>query len=498
VSATPSAQYRLTIRVKLDDSPGILGQVTSAIGEAGGMVDAVDLVEVDGGQSLRDIVVDASGRDHWARILEAIGAIAGAEVIDTTDRTFLLHVGGKIEQSNKHPLKTRDDLSMVYTPGVARVCRAIADDQDKAFQFTIKRNTVAVVSDGTAVLGLGDIGPRAAMPVMEGKCCLFKEFAGVDAFPICLDTTDADEIVRTVKLMAPGLGGINLEDISAPRCFEIEEQLKQQLDIPVFHDDQHGTAVVVLAALLNAVKLTGRSLEDLNVLIIGLGAAGIAVAKILLAAGVSKIIGADSRGVVHVHREDYLDGSMNSVKRWFAEVSNPDCRAGTPAEVIDGTDLLIGVSGARALPAEALARMNDDAMVFAMANPNPEVNPEEAAPYVRIMATGRSDYPNQINNVLCFPGIFRGALDVRAPSITEEMKMAAAHAIAAIVDESELREDYIIPSVFNRDVAPAVAAAVAEQARAAGTALAGQEVGFAQGDAVTGGSSSAQVVDGRV
>jgi malate dehydrogenase (oxaloacetate-decarboxylating) len=498
VSATPSAQYRLTIRVKLDDSQGILGQVTSAIGDAGGMVDAVDLVEVDGGSSLRDIVVDASGREHWARILEAIDAIAGAEVIDTTDRTFLLHVGGKIEQSNKHPLKTRDDLSMVYTPGVARVCRAIADDQDKAFQYTIKRNTVAVVSDGTAVLGLGDIGPRAAMPVMEGKCCLFKEFAGVDAFPICLDTTDADEIVRTVKLMAPGLGGINLEDISAPRCFEIEEQLKQQLDIPVFHDDQHGTAVVVLAALLNAVKLTGRSLEDLNVLIIGLGAAGIAVAKILLAAGVSKIVGADSRGVVHMRREDYLDGSMNKVKRWFAQVSNPDCRAGTPAEVIDGTDLLIGVSGARALPADALARMNKDAMVFAMANPNPEVNPEEATPYVRIMATGRSDYPNQINNVLCFPGIFRGALDVRAPAITEAMKMAAAHAIAAIVDESELREDYIIPSVFNRDVAPAVAAAVAEQARAAGTALAGQEVGFAQGDAVTGGSSSAQVVDGRV
>jgi malate dehydrogenase (oxaloacetate-decarboxylating) len=498
MSATPSAQYRLTIRVKLDDSQGILGQVTSAIGDAGGMVDAVDLVEVDGGSSLRDIVVDASGREHWARILDAIDAIAGAEVIDTTDRTFLLHVGGKIEQSNKHPLKTRDDLSMVYTPGVARVCRAIADDQDKAFQYTIKRNTVAVVSDGTAVLGLGDIGPRAAMPVMEGKCCLFKEFAGVDAFPICLDTTDADEIVRTVKLMAPGLGGINLEDISAPRCFEIEEQLKQQLDIPVFHDDQHGTAVVVLAALLNAVKLTGRSLEDLNVLIIGLGAAGIAVAKILLAAGVSKIVGADSRGVVHMRREDYLDGSMNKVKRWFAQVSNPDCRAGTPAEVIDGTDLLIGVSGARALPADALARMNKDAMVFAMANPNPEVNPEEATPYVRIMATGRSDYPNQINNVLCFPGIFRGALDVRAPAITEAMKMAAAHAIAAIVDESELREDYIIPSVFNRDVAPAVAAAVAEQARAAGTALAGQEVGFAQGDAVTGGSSSAQVVDGRV
>jgi malate dehydrogenase (oxaloacetate-decarboxylating) len=498
VSATPSAQYRLTIRVKLEDSQGILGQVTSAIGEAGGMVDAVDLVEVDGGDSVRDIVVDASGRDHWTRILEAIAAIDGAKVIDTTDRTFLLHVGGKIEQANKHPLKTRDDLSMVYTPGVARVCRAIADDQDKAFQYTIKRNTVAVVSDGTAVLGLGDIGPRAAMPVMEGKCCLFKEFAGVDAFPICLDTTDTEEIVRAVKLIAPGFGGINLEDISAPRCFEIEKQLGQQLDIPVFHDDQHGTAVVVLAALLNAVKLTGRRLEELNVLIIGLGAAGIAVTKILLAAGVRQIIGADSRGVLHVRREDYLDGSMNDVKRWFAEVTNPDCRAGTPADVIDGTDLLIGVSGARALPAEALARMNKDAMVFAMANPNPEVNPEEAAPYVRIMATGRSDYPNQINNVLCFPGIFRGALDVRAPAITEEMKMAAAHAIAAIVDDSELREDYIIPSVFNRDVAPAVATAVAEQARAGGTALAGQEVGFAQGDTGTGGSTGTQVLDGRV
>jgi malate dehydrogenase (oxaloacetate-decarboxylating) len=498
VSATPSAQYRLTIRVKLDDSKGmLLGAVTSAIGEAGGMVGAVDLVEVDDGQSLRDIVVDASDRDHWGRIIAAIDALDGAEVIDTTDRTFLLHVGGKIEQHNKHPLKTRDDLSMVYTPGVARVCLAIADDEDKAFQYTIKRNTVAVVSDGTAVLGLGNIGPSAAMPVMEGKCCLFKEFAGVDAFPICLDTTDPEQIIQTVRLIAPAFGGINLEDISAPRCFEIEEQLKEQLDIPVFHDDQHGTAVVVMAALLNSVKLTGRRLEDLKVLVIGLGAAGIAVTRILLEAGVREIIGADSRGALHVQREDYLDGSMNSVKRWFAEVTNPERRSGAPADVIDGTDLLVGVSGARALPAEALARMNADAMVFAMANPNPEVNPEEAAPYVRIMATGRSDYPNQINNVLCFPGIFRGALDVRAPAITEEMKMAAARAIAEIIDESELREDYIIPSVFNRDVAPAVAAAVADQARAAGTALAGHEVGFAPGDTITG-SSSAQVSDRRV
>jgi malate dehydrogenase (oxaloacetate-decarboxylating) len=498
VSATPSAQYRLTIRVKLEDSQGILGNVTSTIGETGGMVGAVDLVDVDGGQSLRDIVVDASDRAHWERIIAAINAIEGAEVIDTTDRTFLLHVGGKIEQHNKHPLKTRDDLSMAYTPGVARVCLAIADDEDKAFQYTIKRNTVAVVSDGSAVLGLGNIGPRAAMPVMEGKCCLFKEFAGVDAFPICLETTDADEIVRTVKLIAPAFGGINLEDISAPRCFEIEERLKEQLDIPVFHDDQHGTAVVVMAALLNAVKLTGRRLEDLHVLVIGLGAAGIAVTKILLAGGVRNIIGADSRGALHVQRADYLDGSMNSVKRWFAESTNPEGRSGAPADVIDGADLLIGVSGARALPAEALARMNKDAMVFAMANPTPEVNPEEAAPYVRIMATGRSDYPNQINNVLCFPGIFRGALDVRAPAITEQMKIAAARAIAAIVEESELREDYIIPSVFNRDVAPAVAAAVADEARADGTALAGQEVGFAHGDTVSATAPGAQMSDGRM
>ncbi|HWX45683.1 MAG TPA: NAD-dependent malic enzyme [Solirubrobacteraceae bacterium] len=486
MNVTPSAQYRLTIRVKLDDAQGaLLGSVTSAIGEAGGMVVAVDPVEVDAEGSVRDVVVDAANRMHWEEILTGIQALAGVEVIDTIDRTFLLHVGGKIEQHNKHPLKTRDDLSMAYTPGVARVCLAIRDDPGKAFQYTIKRNTVAVVSDGTAVLGLGDIGPAAAMPVMEGKCCLFKEFAGVDAFPICLESTDPEEIVRTVKLIAPAFGGINLEDISAPRCFEIEERLKQELDIPIFHDDQHGTAVVVMAALLNAVKLTQRRLEDLRVLIIGLGAAGIAVTKIMREAGVHNIVGADSQGVLHVRRADYLDGSMNPIKRWFAEVTNPECLAGSPADAIEGADLLVGLSGARALPAEALARMNDDAMVFAMANPNPEVIPEEAAPYVRIMATGRSDYPNQINNVLCFPGIFRGALDVRARQITEEMKMAAARAIAAIVPEEELREDYIIPSVFNRDVAPAVAAAVAEQARSSGTALAGQEVGFAQGDTST-------------
>jgi malate dehydrogenase (oxaloacetate-decarboxylating) len=490
VSATTSAQYRLTIRVRIEDAQGTLGLLTSAIGEAGGTVGAVDLVEMDGPHSLRDIVVDASSQGHWEQILDAMRALQGVDVIDTTDRTFLLHVGGKIEQHNKHPLKTRDDLSMAYTPGVARVCEAIAEDREKAFQYTIKRNTVAVVSDGTAVLGLGDIGPAAAMPVMEGKCCLFKEFAGVDAFPICLETTDPEEIIRTVKLIAPAFGGINLEDIAAPRCFEIEDRLKAELDIPVFHDDQHGTAVVVMAALLNAVKLTGKRMEELNVLIIGLGAAGIAVTRILHAGGVRNIVGVDSKGALHVQREDYLNGHMSPVKQWFAEQTNPDCRAGSPAEVIDGEDLLIGLSGARTMPAEALSRMNDDAMVFAMANPNPEVSPEEAAQYARIVATGRSDYPNQINNVLCFPGVFRGALDVRAPTITEQMKMAAAHAIADTVDESELREDYIIPSVFNRDVAPAVAKAVADEARATGAARAGHEVGFAQGDTLTPSSAT--------
>ena len=483
MAGATSAQFSLTIRVEIDHRPGMLGKVASAIGDAGGTIGSVDLVSLDGGHTLRDITVDTAGDEHGAQIVAAIDGVAGARVIDTTDRTLRMHVGGKIEQRNKHPLKTRDDLSMAYTPGVARVCMAIHADRDKAFQFTIKRNTVAVVSDGSAVLGLGDIGPEAAMPVMEGKAMLFKEFAGVDAFPICLSTKDPDAIVATVQAIAPGFGGINLEDISAPRCFEIEERLRATLDIPVFHDDQHGTAVVVLAALLNAAKLTGRTLEDLSVLIVGLGAAGVAVARILLAAGVVNIIGCDSRGALHTERADYLDGSMPPVKRWFAEATNPERRAGPPADVIDGADLFIGLSGARVMPPEALGRMNRDAMVFAMANPNPEVTPEEAAPYARIIATGRSDYPNQINNVLCFPGIFRGALDVRAGDITEDMKMAAARGIAQIVGEDELREDYIIPSVFNRSVADAVADAVAAEAKRGGAAaVGGDEVGYAPGD----------------
>ena len=484
MAMTPSAQYSLTIRVEIDHRPGMLGQVASAIGRAGGVIGTVDLVEVSDSTLLRDITVDAAEEQQWGAITAALDAIDGVRVVDTTDRTFLIHVGGKIEQRNKQPLKTRDDLSMAYTPGVARVCRAIADDPRKAFQYTIKRNTVAVVSDGTAVLGLGDIGPEAAMPVMEGKAMLFKEFAGVDAFPICLDTKDPEEIIATVRRIAPAFGGINLEDISAPRCFEIEDRLKAELDIPVFHDDQHGTAVVVLAALINACTLTGRELPRLRVLVTGLGAAGVAVTKILMAAGVAHVVGADSRGLVSTAREDYLDGSMNAIKRWYAEATNPDGLTGSPADALEGMDLFIGLSGARIFPAERLAAMAPDAMVFAMANPNPEVSPEEAAPYARIIATGRSDYPNQINNVLAFPGIFRGALDVRASAITEDMKVAAAEAIAGIVLPQELREEHIIPSALNRDVAPAVAEAVARVARRDGTARNEQPtIGFAALDA---------------
>ncbi len=480
MAATPSAQYSLTLRVEIDHRPGMLGKVASAIGDAGGTIGAVDLVQVEGAHTIRDITVQTADAADWPRLTDAVNAVAGARVLDTTDRTFMLHVGGKIELQNKSPLKTREDLSMAYTPGVARVSTAIRDDPDKAFQYTIKRNTVAVVSDGTAVLGLGDIGPRAAMPVMEGKAMLFKEFAGVDAFPICLDTRDPDEIVAVVRAIAPGFGGINLEDISAPRCFEFEERLKAALDIPVFHDDQHGTAVVVLAALLNALTLTGQRIDEIGIVIVGLGAAGVAVTKILLAAGARHIIGCDSRGALHVERDDYLDGTMHPVKRELAALTNPERRSGGPVDVLEGADLFVGLSGGRVIEASALQRMNPQPIVFAMANPDPEVAPEEASQYARVVATGRSDYPNQINNVLCFPGIFRGALDVRATAITEEMKMAAARAIADIVSGDELREDYIIPSVFNRDVVGAVAAAVADEARESGTAEAdGAEVGFA-------------------
>ncbi len=475
--ASVSAQFSVTVRVELDARSEPLGKLTASIAEAGGALQGVDLVPGAGaeGKRVREFTIDARDQAHWEEILRAIGSTRGARVIEYVDRTLAMHRGGKIEQHNKYPLKTRDDLSMAYTPGVARVCMEIAEDRKKAFDFTIKKNTVAVVSDGSAVLGLGDIGPEAAMPVMEGKAMLFKEFAGIDAFPICLDTNDPDKIIEAVRLMAPTFGGINLEDISAPRCFEIEETLKAELDIPVFHDDQHGTAVVTMAALFNALKIVGKPISELTVLMTGLGAAGVAVTKMMLASGVTKIIGCDRKGALSTTREDYEQ--MTEIKRWYCENSNPEHRLGTPTEVIDGVDLFVGLSGPGVIEASELARMADDAIVFAMANPTPEVMPEEAEPYVRIMATGRSDYPNQINNVLAFPGIFRGALDAGAPRITEEMKLAAAQAIADVVAEEDLSEDYIIPSVFDRDVAPAVAKAVVEEARRDGIARVSEETG---------------------
>ena len=479
--ATPpaQAQFSVTVRVELDARQEPLGKLTGAIAEAGGALQGVDLVPGAGseGKRVREFTVDARDQAHWEQILRAIGGTRGARVLDYVDRTLAMHRGGKIEQHNRFPLKTRDDLSMAYTPGVARVCQEIAADRAKAFEFTIKRNTVAVVSDGSAVLGLGDIGPEAAMPVMEGKAMLFKEFAEVDAFPICLDTHDQDRIVDAVRLLAPTFGGINLEDISAPRCFYIEERLKDELDIPVFHDDQHGTAVVTMAALFSALKIVGKELADLRVLMLGLGAAGVAVTKMMLASGVTNVIGCDRQGALSTEREDYASGQMTEIKRWYSDNTNPERVQGGPAEAIEGCDLFVGVSGPGLINAEDLQRMADDAIVFAMANPTPEVMPEEAEPYVRIMATGRSDYPNQINNVLCFPGMFRGALDAGAPRITEEMKLAAATGIAEVVSEEDLNEDYIIPSVFDRDVAPAVAAAVVEEARRAGIARVSEETG---------------------
>ncbi|MDX6638088.1 MAG: hypothetical protein QOJ01_1599 [Solirubrobacterales bacterium] len=475
--ATPNASYSVRIRIEADNAPGSLGRVTTAIGAAGGNILGLDIVDVVGGRLVRDITVFAIDDGHVERIRQALEALDGVAVQEIRDRTFLMHEGGKIEVRSRVPLTSRDDLSMAYTPGVARVSLAIAKNPAEAHKFTIKKNTVAIVSDGTAVLGLGDIGPHAAMPVMEGKAMLFKEFAGVDAFPIALDTKDPDKIVETVKLMAPTFGGINLEDISAPRCFEIEERLKAELDIPVFHDDQHGTAVVTMAALFNALKIVGKSPEDLKVLVVGLGAAGVAVTKMMLASGVTNVIGCDRQGAVSTERADYASGAMNESKRWYAENSNPEKRSGPPGEVIEGCDFFVGLSGPGIIESEALGRMAEDAIVFAMANPTPEVMPEEAEPYVRIMATGRSDYPNQINNVLCFPGIFRGALDAGAPTITEEMKLAAAQGIADVVAEDDLSEDYIIPSVFDRDVAPAVARAVVEEAKRAGLARISNETG---------------------
>jgi malate dehydrogenase (oxaloacetate-decarboxylating) len=460
----------MTLRVEFPHRAGSLGKILTAVGDAGGMVGAVDIVRMGQQTSCRDITINARDSEHGQQVVQAVDSLPEVKVINVSDRTFLMHLGGKIEVRSRMQIRTRDDLSMVYTPGVARVCRAIAQEPERAFNLTIKRNTVAVVSDGTAVLGLGDIGPRAAMPVMEGKAALFKQFGGVDAFPICLDTKDADEIVETVKNLAPAFGGINLEDISAPRCFEIEERLKEALDIPVFHDDQHGTAVVVLAALINALKIVGKKIEDLRVVVNGVGASGVACAKIMMAAGAANIIGCDSKGIVHEGRE-----GLNPSKQWFAEHTNPEGRTGDLSDAVRDADLFLGLSVPGVLTVEHLESMNEDPIVFAMANPDPEIRPEVAFGHARIIATGRSDYPNQINNVLCFPGIFRGALDVRAREINEDMKLAAAEAMAAVIPDEERSEDYIIPSVFDERVAPAVAEAVAETGKETGMARRVQE-----------------------
>jgi malate dehydrogenase (oxaloacetate-decarboxylating) len=465
-SPTPNASYSVTLRVKIQNTPGKLGEITTAIGRAGGDIEGIDIASVGKDFLIRDITVNASSEKHDTEIVESLQTIDGVEVVNVSDRTFLMHLGGKIEMVSKMPLKTRSDLSMAYTPGVARVCEAIHKDPEKAFNLTIKKNTVAVVSDGTAVLGLGDIGPAAAMPVMEGKAQLFKEFGGVDAFPICLNTKDPDEIVKTIKNIAVAFGGINLEDISAPRCFEIEERLKEELDIPVFHDDQHGTAVVVLAALINALKIVGKKMDEIKVVVNGVGAAGVACSKIVMAAGVTNIVGCDQLGAIYDGRKEH----MNWVKDWYARNTNPNKEEGTVHDVIKGADVFFGLSVPGVIDENDLRNMAADPIVFAMANPTPEIMPEDAEGFAAVMATGRSDYPNQINNVLCFPGIFRGALNCRASRINEAMKLAAANAIAGIIGDDELHPDYIIPSVFDRRVGEAVAKEVEDAAYASGVA----------------------------
>ncbi|HKB93041.1 MAG TPA: NAD-dependent malic enzyme [Gaiellaceae bacterium] len=461
----PSASFSATIRVRIDNHPGAFARLAASVGETGGLLGAIDLVRVEGGKKVRDVTVLADDEKHLQAIVDAVHSVEGVEVVNVSDRTFLAHLGGKIEVRPRIPVKTRDDLSMAYTPGVARVSRAIAEDTEKVWNLTIKRHTVAVVSDGTAVLGLGDIGPEAALPVMEGKAVLFKEFGGVDAFPICLATKDPDEIVRTVQAIAPVFGGINLEDISAPRCFDIERRLRESLDIPVFHDDQHGTAIVVLASLLNALRVVDKKIEDVRIVTTGCGAAGMAVTRTLLTAGAKTIIGCDEGGALWRGRPD-----LNDAKREYAELTNPENIKGSADELLEDADVFIGVSVPGAISVDGVRRMAPRAIVFAMANPTPEVDPEAIEGLAEVIATGRSDYPNQINNVLAFPGVFRGALDVRARTINGEMEVAAARAIAGTIPDDELSADYIIPSVFNRAVAPAVAAAVAEAASATGVA----------------------------
>ena len=455
MSAAPSVSYSITVRLEVPAGGAAVSHLTAAVEQAGGAVTALD-VTASGHDRLRiDVTCAARDTDHADELVEAMRAVPGVTIGRVSDRTFLMHLGGKIEMNAKLPIRNRDDLSMIYTPGVARVCLAIAKNKDDARRLTIKRNTVAVVSDGSAVLGLGNIGPEAAMPVMEGKAALFKRFGGIDAWPLCLDTQDTDEIVAVVKAIAPGFAGINLEDISAPRCFEIEARLREQLDIPVFHDDQHGTAIVVLAALYNALRVVAKDITKIRVVLSGAGAAGTAILKLLLEAGVGHVVVADIDGIVSRTRPG-ISGQL----KWLAENTNPDNLECSLKEALAGADVFIGVSAPRVIDAAAVATMADRAIVFALANPEPEIDPAEATLHAEVVATGRSDFPNQINNVLAFPGVFRGLLDARSTDITPAMLIAAARALASVVGDDELNATYITPSVFHADVHRRVAQAV--------------------------------------
>ena len=452
--ATPSASYSVTMRVGVTN-PSLIGSVATAVSDAGGAVTALDVVEPNAKHMVVDITCNAVDDGHADLLRAAVDTIDGASVQAVSDRTFLLHLGGVISVEPKVALKTRDDLSMAYTPGVARISKAIAKDPSLARNLTIKRNSVAVVTDGSAVLGLGNIGPEAALPVMEGKALLFKRFGGIDAWPVCLATQDVDEIVRIVECIAPVYGGINLEDISAPRCFEVEARLRDLLDIPVFHDDQHGTSTVVYAALLNALRVVGKSMADIRVVVLGVGAAGVAISKLLLVEGVGDIIGVNRNGILSA-----TDTRLDDARRWLAENTNNEKRTGSLADALVGADVLIGVSGPNLVTEEHLKTMAKDSIIFALSNPDPEIELSIARKYAAIVASGRSDEPNQINNVLAFPGIFRGLLDGGARRVSEEVEIAAGRAIAALVKDDELSPDYIVPTVFNPNVVTTVAAAV--------------------------------------
>ncbi|MBA2444657.1 MAG: NAD-dependent malic enzyme [Nocardioidaceae bacterium] len=459
MASAPSVSYSITVRLVVPAGGSAVSQLTTAVEAAGGHVTALD-VTASGVDELRiDVTCAARDTDHANEIVEALHGVEGVDVHKVSDRTFLMHLGGTIEMASKHPIRNRDELSMVYTPGVARVCLAIASNPEDARRLTIKRNAVAVVTDGSAVLGLGNLGPAAALPVMEGKAALFKRFAGIDAWPLCLDTQDVDEIVRTVQILAPGFAGINLEDISAPRCFEVEARLRKLLDIPVFHDDQHGTAIVVLAALTNALRVVNKKISEVRIVLSGAGAAGSAIVRLILEAGAGSVVVADIEGVVHGGRP-----GLTPSLRWIAEHTNAALVTGSLKDAVRQADVFIGVSAPNLLDATDIAAMANDAIVFALANPDPEVDPAEARKHAAVVATGRSDYPNQINNVLAFPGVFRGLLDASATTINDALLLAAAHAIASAVTDAELNANYVIPSVFHEEVHKAVATAVRDAA----------------------------------